>query len=88
MIALPIKYVDYDGVEREEKFYFHLSYADLVRLELDDKNGFKAKMETLIKSENQKEIWKTLEEVVAWLPVRNLLMEKDSINLMRQRLTS
>lgn len=65
MIALPIKYIDYDGVEREEKFYFHLSYADLVRLELDDKNGFKAKMETLIKSENQKEIWKTLEEIVS-----------------------
>lgn len=64
MIALPIKYIDYDGVEREEKFYFHLSYADLVRLELDDKGGFKAKMETLIKSENQKEIWNTIEEIV------------------------
>lgn len=64
MIALPIKYVDYNGTEQEEKFYFHLSYAEIIRLELDDKNGFRAKMQTLIESNNQKAIWDTLEEIV------------------------
>lgn len=64
MIALPIKYIDYDGVEREEKFYFHLSYAELIRLELTGKDGFKAKMQRLIESNNQQEIWNTLEEIV------------------------
>lgn len=64
MIGLNIKYTDYDGVERNEKFYFHLSYADLIRLELTDKDGFRSKIQKMIDSEDQQEIWRTLESIV------------------------
>lgn len=64
MIGLSIKYTDYDGTQREEKFYFHLSYADLIRLELTDKDGFKQRIQKMIDTEDQQEIWKTLESIV------------------------
>ena len=64
MLGLPIKYTDYNGVEREDKFWFHLSYADLIRLELTDKDGFKQRIQKLIDAQDQQEIWKTLEDIV------------------------
>lgn len=43
MLAKTIKYTDYDGVEREEKFYFNFNRAELVEMELKEEGGL-AKM--------------------------------------------
>lgn len=39
MLKKRIKYTDYDGNEREEDFYFNLSKAELVELELTTEGG-------------------------------------------------
>ena len=39
MLKKRIKYTDYDGNEREEDFYFNLSKAELVELELTTAGG-------------------------------------------------
>lgn len=39
MLKKRIKYTDYDGNEREEDFYFNLSKAELVELELTTDGG-------------------------------------------------
>lgn len=59
-----IEYVDYDGNKRKERFYFHLSKAEILRLEIAGKNGLKAMIQNLIDSGDTKEIWKTLENVI------------------------
>lgn len=43
MLAKTIKYTDYEGVEREEKFYFNFNRAELVEMELKEEGGL-AKM--------------------------------------------
>lgn len=43
MLVKNIKYTDYDGVEREEKFYFNFNRAELVEMELKEEGGL-AKM--------------------------------------------
>lgn len=39
MLKKRIKYTDYDGNEREEDFYFNLSKAELIELELTTEGG-------------------------------------------------
>lgn len=39
MLKKRIKYIDYDGNEREEDFYFNLSKAELIELELTTEGG-------------------------------------------------
>ena len=39
MLKRTIKYEDYNGVEREEDFYFNLSKAELTEMELSQKGG-------------------------------------------------
>lgn len=43
MLVKNIKYTDYEGVEREEKFYFNFNRAELVEMELKEEGGL-AKM--------------------------------------------
>ena len=38
MLKKLIKYTDYDGRERSENFYFYLSKAELVEMEMRSKN--------------------------------------------------
>ena len=39
MITKVIKYTDYNGVEREEKFLFNLSKAELMEMEMGTTGG-------------------------------------------------
>ena len=39
MYKRPIKYVDFNGVERNEDFYFNLSEAELLKMELGKAGG-------------------------------------------------
>lgn len=53
MYSMPIKYVDFDGNDREETFLFHLSPAELVDLEASYPGGMKKKLErALAKKDN------------------------------------
>ena len=52
MLTKEITYVDYDGNERKEKFYFNLTKTELIRLEHSMKGGLS-------------EIIKLIEEIVS-----------------------
>ena len=39
MLKRTIKYIDYNGVEREEDFYFNLTKADVAEMEQQDFPG-------------------------------------------------
>ena len=54
MITKTIKYIDYNGVEREEKFLFNLSKAELMELEMGTTGGL---AETIQKIVETKEIF-------------------------------
>jgi len=47
MYAKKIKYVDFDGQEREETFYFNLTKADIMKMQLEVKGGLTAIIEKI-----------------------------------------
>jgi hypothetical protein len=51
-----IKFENYDGAEVTEDYYFHLSKADLVELEMTHKGGLQAYIERVVKSQDGRAI--------------------------------
>lgn len=64
MICETIKYTDYDGNEREEKFYFNLTQAECMKLELSINGGLKNTIERIISEQDSVRIIKLFEEIV------------------------
>lgn len=64
MIEKTIKYVDYNGVERIEKFYFNLSTAEILRMEIGTPGGFVDRVQRIIDSQDQVEIVDIFEELI------------------------
>lgn len=64
MIKKTITYTDYNGMERTEDFYFHLSKPELMELELSTEGGLANKINKIIASNNAPEIIKTFKEII------------------------
>lgn len=64
MIKKSIKYVDYNGNEREEDFYFNLSKAETAELEMSIVGGLKQQIEKAVKDQNGPLILKMFKEIV------------------------
>lgn len=56
MIAKEIRYTDYNGVERKEKFLFHLNKAELAEMELGTKGGMSRMLEDIVAADNTQKI--------------------------------
>ena len=56
MYVKKIKYTDYDGNEREEKFYFHLNKAELLKLQYSINGGYQSYIKRLMETQNEAEI--------------------------------
>ena len=56
MFKHTIKYVDYNGTPREELFFFNLSRAELMEMELSTTAGFEEKIRMLIATKDNAEI--------------------------------
>lgn len=61
MYKITQKYEDYNGVEKEEDFYFNLTKAELLKMELSEDGGMDVRMERLIKTKDMKEAIKVFE---------------------------
>lgn len=48
MLKKTITYVDYDGVERTEDFYFNLTKAEITEMQLSAEGGLKAQLEQIV----------------------------------------
>lgn len=59
-----IKYVDFDGVEREEDFYFNLTKAELYKMELSVPGGLGSYLQQIIDSKKVPEIAKAFDKII------------------------
>lgn len=64
MIAKTIKYTDFNGVEREEKFFFNLSEAELTEMELSTKGGLQEMINKIIESQDNPSIVKLFKDLI------------------------
>ena len=64
MLKKTITYVDYNGVERTEDFYFNLSKAEVTEMELSVEGGFSKMLEEIVKSNDNARILELFKEMV------------------------
>lgn len=56
MLKKTIKFTDYEGVEREEDFFFNLNKAELMELQLSTEGGLEKRIQKIVATQNSKEI--------------------------------
>lgn len=56
MLKKVIKYIDYNGVEREEEFYFNLTKGELVDMEFSKTGGFESYIRKIAITRNTTEL--------------------------------
>ena len=64
MLKKKIKYTDYNGEEREENFYFNLSKAELLKMELYKKGGMQNYLRRIINEQDQVKIVEMFTEII------------------------
>lgn len=64
MITKTIKYTDYNGVEREEKFLFNLSKAELMEMEMGTTGGLTEILMKVIQTQDTPSIIKIFKDLV------------------------
>ena len=64
MLKKTVTYVDYNGVERTEDFYFNLSKAEVAEMELSVEGGFSKMLEEIVKSKDNVRIIELFKEMV------------------------
>ena len=64
MIAKTIKYKDYNGTEREDKFFFNLSKAELTEMELSIQGGLSDMIHGIVEAKNTPEIIKIFKKII------------------------
>ena len=64
MLKKTIKYTDYDGVEREEDFYFALNKAEIFELQTTTEGGLSERIERAVKSQDMVSIMKLFKDII------------------------
>ena len=64
MLKKTVTYVDYNGVERTEDFYFNLSKAEVTEMELSVEGGFSKMLEEIVKSNDNARIVELFKQMV------------------------
>jgi hypothetical protein len=64
MLKKTITYMDYNGKERKEDFYFNLTKAELVEMELSKAGGLVLHIEKLTKEENGEKIIELFKSII------------------------
>lgn len=64
MFKKTIKYTDFDGVERKEDFYFNLTKAELLEMQMSMDGGLKGYLERIVKTQSQPELVKMFKEII------------------------
>ena len=79
MYKKTIKYVDFNGAEREEDFYFHMTKAEIVKLEFSEKGGLKATLQAISETNDSKKLLELVERIVRMSYGRRSVDGKDFI---------
>ena len=64
MLKKTINYVDYNGVERKEDFYFNLTKAEVTEMELSVDGGLSQLIEQLVNAKDNKQIIALFKEII------------------------
>lgn len=64
MLKKTIPYIDYNGTERNETFYFNLSKAELMEMEMGTKGGFAEMLNGIIEAKDAPSIMKVFKDVI------------------------
>ena len=64
MITETIKYTDYNGVEREEKFLFNLSKAELMEMEMGTTGGLAEMIQKIVETQDAPSIIKIFKDLI------------------------
>lgn len=64
MLKKTITYVDYDGVERTEDFWFNLTKAELAILNLSESGGIQKKFEKISQTQDTPAVVKVFQDIV------------------------
>ena len=64
MLKKTITYVDYDGNERTEDFYFNLSKAELIEIETSNNGGLSKMIEKLVAEQDMRRIVEIFKDVI------------------------
>ena len=64
MLKKTIAYIDYDGNDREEDFYFNLSKAELTELQLSTSGGLQKMIENIIKTKDIPRIIEIFKKII------------------------
>ena len=64
MIEKTITYTDYNGTERTESFYFHLSKAELVEMRVSKKGGLETYIKEIIDAKDEQKLIELFKELV------------------------
>lgn len=64
MLKKTIKYVDYNGTERTEDFYFNLSKAEIAEMELEIPGGMSAMLQRITKAQDTPTLVKIFKDLI------------------------
>lgn len=64
MLKKTVTYVDYNGVERTEDFYFNLSKAEVAEMELSVEGGLSKMLDEIVKSNDNVRIMELFKRIV------------------------
>lgn len=64
MLKKTIVYEDYNGIERKEDFYFNLSKADIMKMELSIDGGMSEMLKKIVNKKDGPTIMKTFEDII------------------------
>lgn len=64
MLKKSIKYTDYNGTERTEDFYFNLSKAEIMEMELSTAGGLAETITKIVAAQDQPAIVKLFKELI------------------------
>lgn len=64
MLKKKITYTDYNGVERTENFYFNLSQAEVMEMEMSTTGGFSDMVQRIVETQDVPSIIKIFKELI------------------------
>lgn len=64
MYKKKIKFTDYNGIDREEDFYFNLNESEVTKMELRVPGGLTAMMQRIVQKLDAEQIIDTFEELI------------------------
>lgn len=64
MIKETIKYTDYNGISRTEDFYFNLTKAEVMELEMSTKGGLAEMIQRIVAAQDQPAIIKIFKDLI------------------------